>query len=389
MFVQLGHDGQPDFGQPIALMMDCHRRIEHFLQMLVNVTQRYGRRELDDEGRVALEAALDYFRHAAPRHIADEEESLFPRMRNSDDHRLTDALDELDRLEGDHRQVEAAHQRIDQLGRYWLDARTLDQASLEELSRLLKELVDSYTEHIGMEDQRVFALANTSLDADSIKQIGREMRQRRAEPSGRSDTRSTGSSASVLAQTELSRFVEAVATTPSVPASGCVAALVGALAAALAQMIVSLSRSDSQDAVTQLKQVRGVLLGSVDRDADAFRTFQLARKRGNSAEALLTSGINDVPADVAKCCLSAIECIEQWVPQVRPTLKAEAYAALALAMAAIDVSRFNLVANAQFLKHADAERARQQVSEIHEEAMWHHRQIAAALKDAHLSACKG
>ena len=36
---------------------------------------------MTEETRVALESALRYFREAAPKHTADEEESLFPRLR--------------------------------------------------------------------------------------------------------------------------------------------------------------------------------------------------------------------------------------------------------------------------------------------------------------------
>jgi len=40
---------------------------------------------LTEETRAALESALRYFREAAPKHTADEEESLFPRMRQKRD----------------------------------------------------------------------------------------------------------------------------------------------------------------------------------------------------------------------------------------------------------------------------------------------------------------
>jgi hypothetical protein len=38
-------------------------------------------RPLTEETRAALETALRYFREAAPKHTADEEESRFPRLR--------------------------------------------------------------------------------------------------------------------------------------------------------------------------------------------------------------------------------------------------------------------------------------------------------------------
>ena len=66
MPINLGTTGQPDFTEPIDLMMDCHRRIEHFLGVLQRVAGRYTDQPLDAQGRDALETALNYFRSAAP-----------------------------------------------------------------------------------------------------------------------------------------------------------------------------------------------------------------------------------------------------------------------------------------------------------------------------------
>ncbi len=189
MAVPMGSKGQPDFTQPIELMMDCHRRIEHFLGVLRQVSERYARTELDAEGRAALETALNYFRQAAPRHTADEEVSLFPRMRERDDPDVQRALAELDRLEADHRKAEGAHERLDELGRGWLEAGRLGADEHAELVSLLAELTDAYTEHIRLEDERVFVLASRVLSESALERVGQEMRQRRADQPGRSGSR--------------------------------------------------------------------------------------------------------------------------------------------------------------------------------------------------------
>ncbi len=136
MPVNVGTTGQPDFTQPIELMMDCHRRIEHFLAVLQKLAERYANRPLDDEGRAALETAMNYFRSAAPRHTADEEESLFPRMRQVDDPQVRQAMAQIDRLESDHRRAEAAHARLDELGRRWLNDGTLKNELFTEPASL-------------------------------------------------------------------------------------------------------------------------------------------------------------------------------------------------------------------------------------------------------------
>ena len=178
MPVNLGTIGQPDFTQPIELMMDCHRRIEHFLSVLQRVVDRYDG-ELDGQGREALEVALNYFAEAAPRHTADEEESLFPRMREQGDPAVRQAFAQIDALEADHRVAEKAHARVEVIGRDWLRDGTLAGENRAEMKQLLADMASTYARHIRVEDEQVFALASHVLDPNALAHIGREMRQRR------------------------------------------------------------------------------------------------------------------------------------------------------------------------------------------------------------------
>src|SRR5579871_2181836 len=97
------------FANPIGLLSDCHRRIERFLQALLKVTTEVKGRSLDVEQRHALDAALKYFSHAAPKHTADEEEDLFPMLREMELPRIAGILARLDRLEGEHKTAAAWH----------------------------------------------------------------------------------------------------------------------------------------------------------------------------------------------------------------------------------------------------------------------------------------
>ena len=78
MPVQIGAKTH-SFSDPTALLSDCHRRIEMFLGNLEKIAVSIDRR-LGNEERAALESSLRYFREAAPKHTADEEESVFSRM---------------------------------------------------------------------------------------------------------------------------------------------------------------------------------------------------------------------------------------------------------------------------------------------------------------------
>jgi hemerythrin-like domain-containing protein len=189
MVIPLGTKGQADFAQPIELMMDCHRRIEHFLGVLQKCAQRYADQPLDDEGREALETALNYFHSAAPRHTADEEQSLFPRMREVNDPRVKQTMAAIDRLEADHRKVEAAHARLDALGRQWLNEDALGDHAFADFRDLLDDVATAYGEHIPIEDENVFVLAKQLLDDAQLRTVGEEMKQRRIDDPGRIGSR--------------------------------------------------------------------------------------------------------------------------------------------------------------------------------------------------------
>jgi len=178
--IQIG--GRPDHGfdEPLGLLSDCHRRIEYFLQVLCAVSERAAAGPLSPPQRADLDAALRYFATAAPRHTADEEESLFPRLRRSNDAAAAQALDAVARLERDHATAARHHAAVDALVRRWLEADALDAPHARELSGHLAALRTIYTEHIAIEDGDVFPAAGRLLSRDQLGEIGREMAARRA-----------------------------------------------------------------------------------------------------------------------------------------------------------------------------------------------------------------
>lgn len=180
MPISLGGKPLADFGEPIEMMKDCHRRIEHFLDELLEVERRFGNRKLDEDGRHALEASLNYFANFAPRHTADEEHSLFPRMRSSDDSAAHAVMADLKRLESDHRGCEALHLLVDRLVRDWLRRGWLGSRQQERLRVALGKLEEIYAAHIQLEEQRVFAVAARVLRSEQVREIGEEMRGRRS-----------------------------------------------------------------------------------------------------------------------------------------------------------------------------------------------------------------
>jgi iron-sulfur cluster repair protein YtfE (RIC family) len=102
MPITIGAKRESDFTDPIGMLGDCHRRIERFLNVQVTLATREKGGPLTEEHRAALETSLRYFREAAPKHTADEEESLFPLLRRIDLAKTQAILARIDSLEQDH-----------------------------------------------------------------------------------------------------------------------------------------------------------------------------------------------------------------------------------------------------------------------------------------------
>src|SRR5688572_25428781 len=98
MPIQIGQKPSPTFHQPLELLSDCHRRVENFLGTLIIVAEQARGAELNPHQREGLETALRYFREAAPKHTADEEESLFARMRELGGEATREALAKIQAL---------------------------------------------------------------------------------------------------------------------------------------------------------------------------------------------------------------------------------------------------------------------------------------------------
>ena len=194
MPITIGTKPDSDFGNPLGLLSDCHRRIERFLDLLITVVGRRRGGELDGEHREALETALGYFKNAAPRHTLDEEESLFPRLRAVAIGEESRAFALLDRLHDDHQHAEEMHHEVERLVKQWLTEDSLSVELTRRLGELLEDLSAIYRQHIAVEDQQIFPLAGRLLPPTEINQIGREMAARRGRPQDDSSTERNGRS---------------------------------------------------------------------------------------------------------------------------------------------------------------------------------------------------
>ena len=175
MAIQIGAKPDSGFDDPIGMLKDCHRRIESFLGILCVVADRAHGRSLTDEERDAVKAALAYFRTGGQRHTADEEESLFPRLRKSN----AKSFEEIDRLEDDHHDANDLHGSIERLYSAWIESDGLGLEEAQQLRSQTARLKQLYSDHIQVEETIVFTHAIQVLDSHAIAAIGTEFRFRR------------------------------------------------------------------------------------------------------------------------------------------------------------------------------------------------------------------
>jgi len=177
MGIQIGARPDSGFDNPIGMLMDCHRRIEHFLGILCAVVERAHGRTLTQEEIGAVTASIRYFRTGGKRHNDDEEESLFPRLRQGG---AVGALGDLESLEHDHETANGLHTAAETLYEKWISAGSLNEEEERELCSCVQTLRQLYSQHIRIEEQLVFPMAAQLLDPDAVRMMGEEFRRRRA-----------------------------------------------------------------------------------------------------------------------------------------------------------------------------------------------------------------
>ena len=144
---------------PLDQLARSHERLREQLAELVALGQAA---ELD---RDALDDLAAWFEGPGARHEADEEESLFPRLRRCDVDDTTRAL--LDRLAEEHRAHTQLHSRL-------AGVRTT-----ADLVGVVAAMEDAYREHLALEERDLFPVARAKLRPVDLEAISAEMDARR------------------------------------------------------------------------------------------------------------------------------------------------------------------------------------------------------------------
>lgn len=162
----------PTFDDPLGMLRACHGRIERQLATLERLQRHLPENGCDAEARAAARAILRYFDGAAPNHHADEEGSVFPRLKAAMPGRA-DAL--LADLEQDHAALAANWRHLRPL------LAGIAAGACANLSpRQVAAVRAAYDAHIAKEESALIPLAAQAFDAATLAAIGREMAARRS-----------------------------------------------------------------------------------------------------------------------------------------------------------------------------------------------------------------
>jgi hemerythrin-like domain-containing protein len=167
----------PSFDDPLGMLSACHRRIERQLATLDRLQRHLPEHGCDTDARAAARGILRYFDSAAPNHHAEEEASVFPRLRRATPGRAEALIAE---LECEHRTLATNWRRLRPL------LAGIAAGARANLSpKQVAEVRAAYAGHIAKEENSLIPLAAQALDAAALAQVGSEMAARRGVISGR------------------------------------------------------------------------------------------------------------------------------------------------------------------------------------------------------------
>lgn len=167
----IGSAAAPTFDDPLEMLRACHGRIEAQCVTLIRLGEHLSKQGCDEQAVQAARAILRYFDTAGQHHHQDEELDLFPQLIATHDPTVT-AL--ITRLLQEHQHMEAA----------WKNLRPLLLAIAEDHKASLdmhiaRHFIDVYASHIETENGTLLPLAQTLLNAEQLRAIGRNMAERR------------------------------------------------------------------------------------------------------------------------------------------------------------------------------------------------------------------
>ncbi|HYP04621.1 MAG TPA: hemerythrin domain-containing protein [Bryobacteraceae bacterium] len=172
--IQIQLDKAPPVADgPIDHLVACHRRIEHRLDTLERAGAALD--QSPEASLIAIENSVRFMDVSGVLHTIDEEESVFPRIRNAAN---PDEIAYLDNLEAEHREADQVYLRLKEVATSLMNGVTPE--AIPEYRNLVAKLSGMYRSHIASEDQVLMELGRRVLTPSELEVIQSEMRARRA-----------------------------------------------------------------------------------------------------------------------------------------------------------------------------------------------------------------
>jgi hemerythrin-like domain-containing protein len=161
----------------VSLLLGCHERIRHFTAVAVRLAE--SQQAPASERTQAARAVLRYYTVALPLHEADENESVYPRLKNA---LLSSELASAnEQMIEQHKNIDAT---VAELIPMW---QKIDQAPKAEDADALgpqlrdrtKHLSELWSDHLKLEEEQVIPALRQHLTAEDLRAIQQEMRDRR------------------------------------------------------------------------------------------------------------------------------------------------------------------------------------------------------------------
>ena len=190
MLTVLGNRRNPGEQDLVDLLSECHDRIRRFVALAREAATRHDV-PADQISRACADVER-YFTAALPLHVADEEESIAPRLRG-----LSSEVDRaLDKMEDQHQghapKIEALLGVVAEVGRD-----PSDQDRRRALAGVAADLEVDLEQHLALEESTLFPAVREMLPRETQARVIEELRQRRrgvgphsdeASPSARKET---------------------------------------------------------------------------------------------------------------------------------------------------------------------------------------------------------
>lgn len=157
------------------MLQACHDRVRRSLALLREICRCIESDAVDAAVHAAAAEVLHHFDEASPHHHEDEEQHIFPRV-------LEQASDPVLRaavlkLQEDHLRMESQWARL-RIGLAALAAGRAEGFGMAQITRA-RRFCDLYDAHAHTEEQVVYPLIVTLLDAETLLRMGEEMATRR------------------------------------------------------------------------------------------------------------------------------------------------------------------------------------------------------------------